>query len=535
MNAQTRAIWWAQWRVMWNTYSRAPKLGNAFGLALGGVWYGAWLALAGMAFRLLSKPGALGAAVEAAAPGLLLIFLYWQLVPLLMAATGAALDMRKVIVYPIPQEQLFWIEVLLRATASFEMLLIVVGAALGALFNPLLPPWAALAAIPFIAFNLLLSAGIREVLSRVFARRRIREIAVFLFVITAALPQLLLRHASPAWLSAAWVHIAGPVWPWSACAAILVGHRSPVAVASLLAWTAAAYVFGRRQFERGLRFDADAAGATPIAARPLLGSWRDRLFRWPSSIFPDPLGALAEKELRTLARSPRFRLVFLMGFTFGLLIWLPMAIGGSPSRGVLAGHYLTMISVYALLLLGDVCFWNSLGFDRGAAQAYFAMPAPFKTVLLAKNIVSVFFVLLEISAIIAVCAALRTPMSGAALVEAYSVTMIVSLYLLGIGNLISVYNPRAADPSRSMRSGAAGRVQALLVFVYPLAAAPVLLAYAAQYAFDSAIAFYVVLGFSALIGAAVYWVAMDSAAGMAQRDAERIVAALSRGDGPIEA
>ncbi len=535
MNAQTRAIWWAQWRVMWNSYSRSPKLGNTFSLALGCLWYGAWLAFAAMAFRLFSNPGAIAVADAAAAPGLLLVFLYWQFVPLLMAATGAALDMRRLIVYPIPHEQLFRIEVLLRATASFEMLLIVTGAALGALFNPLRPWWAALAAIPFVAFNLLLAAGVREALSRLFARRRIREIAVFLFVIAAALPQVLLRHGSRTWLSAIFAHIAGPVWPWSASAAILVGSRSAVAIASLLAWTAAAYVFGRRQFERGLRFDADAASATPTTARGSAQPWRDRVFRWPSTIFPDPLGALAEKELRTLARSPRFRLVFIMGFTFGLLIWLPAAIGSGQPRGVLGGHYLTMISVYALLLLGDVCFWNSLGFDRGAAQAYFVMPAQFRTVLAAKNIVSLFFVLLEISAIIAVCAALRTPMSAGALAEAYSVTLVVSLYMLGIGNMISVYNPRAVDPARSMRSGSAGRVQAFLVFVYPLAAAPVLLAYAAQYAFESALAFYIVLGLAALIGLAVYWVAMDSASGIAQRDTERIVAALSKAEGPIQA
>lgn len=534
MNTQTRAIWWAQLRVMWNTYSRAPKLGNAFGLVLGCVWYGVWLFFAVTVFRLFSISGAIPLAEAAAAPGLLLVFLYWQLVPLLMAATGAALDMRKLIVYPVPHEQLFRIEVLLRATASFEMLLIVSGAALGTLFNPERPWWAALAAIPFIAFNLLLAAGVREALARLFARRRIREIAVFLFVIAAALPQIMLRHGSRAWFSAAFAHIAGPVWPWSACAAILTAKWSAAAIASLIGWTAAAYVFGRWQFERGLRFDADAAGATPVTARGSAQPWRDRVLGWPSAIFPDPLGAFAEKEVRTLARSPRFRLVFIMGFTFGLLIWLPTAIGSGQSRGLFAGHYLTMISVYALLLLGDVCFWNSLGFDRGAAQAYFVMPAPFRAVLAAKNIVSLFFVLLEISAIIAVCAALRTPMSGATLAEAYSVTLVVSLYMLGIGNMMSVYNPRAVDPARSMRSGSAGRVQALLVFVYPLAVAPVLLAYAAQYAFDSALAFYIVLGLAGLIGAAVYWVAMDSALAMAQRDTERIVAALSKSEGPIQ-
>ena len=66
----------------------------------------------------------------------------------------------------------------------------------------------------------------------------------------------------------------------------------------------------------------------------------------------DPLGALIEKEVRFLSRSPRFRLVFLMGFTFGLLIWLPVALGRQGvSQSFLSGNYLTVVSVYSLLLL----------------------------------------------------------------------------------------------------------------------------------------------------------------------------------------
>ncbi len=41
--------------------------------------------------------------ITAALPGgLLLIFLYWQVVPLLMAATGSSLELRKLRAYPIP-------------------------------------------------------------------------------------------------------------------------------------------------------------------------------------------------------------------------------------------------------------------------------------------------------------------------------------------------------------------------------------------------------------------------------------------------
>ena len=77
--------------------------------------------------------------------GLLLVFLYWQVVPLLMAATGASLDLRKLQAYPIPVSQLFSIEVMLRVTAAIEMLLVLLGIAAGILLNPRLPKWCALA------------------------------------------------------------------------------------------------------------------------------------------------------------------------------------------------------------------------------------------------------------------------------------------------------------------------------------------------------------------------------------------------------
>ncbi len=64
---------------------------------------------------------------------------------------------------------------------------------------------------------------------------------------------------------------------------------------------------------------------TPAIPKPSRRSWWiEWFYRLPSALLKDPLGALIEKEFRFLVRSPRFRLVFLMGFTFGLVIWLPM-------------------------------------------------------------------------------------------------------------------------------------------------------------------------------------------------------------------
>src|SRR5262249_22663153 len=144
------------------------------------------------------------------------------------------------------------------------------------------------------------------------------------------------------------------------------GHTALVSGALIAAWTLAAALFAHWQFNRTLNFDAQAARAHPVRARGRFGLM-GRFYQIPSKLFPDPFGALVEKEIRFLARSPRFRMVFLMGFTFGLVVWLPMVFNRTgDARPIMGDHYLTAVSVYALLLLGEACFWNLFGFDRSA-------------------------------------------------------------------------------------------------------------------------------------------------------------------------
>jgi ABC-2 type transport system permease protein len=83
------------------------------------------------------------------------------------------------------------------------------------------------------------------------------------------------------------------------------------------------------------------------------------------------------------------------------------------------------------------------------------------------------------------------------------------------------------------QGGAAQRFQALIFVFYPLALIPVFLAYLARYAFDSQMAFLIILAVAAVVGAIVYWIAMESAVVTAQKRREQILAELSRGEGPV--
>jgi len=527
---QAGAILWAQWRATRNFF---PRRGIAWTALVGAIWYGVWLVVS-LSVMLLTSSAMIGSTLAGI---LLLIFLYWQVVPVLMAASGASLDLRKLQAYPIPVSQLFGLEVMLRITAAIEVVLVLLGAAIGLLRNPETPAWGVFGLVAFVAFNLVLGVGSRDTIARILARRRVREAAFFLLILCAALPQLLLTRGRgfQGRFRAIMAKESSLFWPWTAAAHFSQGRDTLKSLAIVLAWLAAAGLFSYWQFRRTINFDAQAAASRSSSGSKTSG-FAEWFFRLPSMLLRDPLGALIEKEVRFLSRSPRFRLVFLMGFTFGLLIWLPVALGRQgASQSFLSGNYLTVVSVYSLLLLSEACFWNFFGFDRSAAQFYFLAPVSFTRVMIGKNLSALFFITLEIDMIALVCGLLGMPLKPINLAESFGVAAVISVFLLAAGNQLSIRQPRAMNPAASFRSGTAGRVQAVLFLIYPVAFLPVGLAYLARYAFASEAAFFAVLAADAALAAVVYKLSLDSAVLAADRLKEPMVTALSRGDGPITA
>src|SRR5580698_2405686 len=244
---QARAIVWAQWRSTRNHLPRANLGGLLFTGVLTAFWYGAFAYLAVIAAVLLSRPSELEPFRKILPVALLLCLLYWQVIPVLLTSMGASLDLRKLLVYPIPKRGLFAIEVVLRISTAVEMLLILAGAATGLLINPSVPLWAPFSLALFVLFNLFCSTGIRDLLVRLLAHKRMREIIVFLVVISAALPQLMLFRGSQGRMRQFFGAEPSAFFPWTATARLALGEFSWKSVAVILAWTLAAYVFGRTQ------------------------------------------------------------------------------------------------------------------------------------------------------------------------------------------------------------------------------------------------------------------------------------------------
>jgi ABC-2 type transport system permease protein len=529
MPSQMRAILWAQWRSFRHAMPGAARAGDVFGGLVALVWYGIWAGLGAAAS--ISLAGARREMLALALPwALAAVFMYWQLAPVLTASLGASLDFKKLVVYPVPERQFFTIEAALRLTAALEMLLVLAGILTGLERNPFVPAWGPpAAALAFIAFNLFLAAGLRSLLERLLAYRVLRELLVLALVLAAAIPQLLAYTGIPPWLKAAFGAGMPVVWPWSAAASVALGNGLAISAPLLAGWVAASYLFGRRQFARGMRLDAAAAETAGHARRG--EGWTAPFYRLPRLLFADPLAALVEKELRSLSRSPRFRLVFLMGFTFGFIIWLPLF--RSHGRGL--ALFPVIVSCYALLLMAEVVFWNMFGFDRSSAQLYFYAPIRVWMVLAAKSLAAAMFVMVEISMVLAMSALTGIPLSPAVVVETYLVALILSEYLLAAGNLSSLYYPRAVNPDHSWGRAARGRFQLILLFLFPLLALPVGLAYAVRYWTGSGVAFAVALAVAGMLGALLYRASLDSASRVAEERKEKVLSALAESAGPVVA
>ncbi len=502
-------------------------------------FYGFWCLIGVAAYGLCRSVTDTAILLPWVSGGLLAVFVYWQIAPVITSSMGASLDLQKLIVYPIPLDQLFMIEVMLRFLTVGEMLVVLVGAAWGLVRNPVTGGWPALPRIlvawmAFIVFNLLIGAGIRSVIERAFQRRRMKEAGMLVFVLLCAIPGALavlrphLERAIPFLPLQRW-------YPWGAAAGMAIsGDAGALAIglAMLAAWLAAAYWFGRRQFYRALRSDP-YAGRQPAAAKQSGAAPLDAIFRLPGRLFADPLAAMMEKEFRSLSRCSGFRLVFIMGFTFSLLLFLPPLFSAKQQHTFMTDHVLAWISIYSILLSGFYTFWNAFGFDRSAAQFYFSAPVRFSQVIAAKNLAAASWQTIELMIISLIYLALPIATDWRQVPEAFAVTAVACLFLFGMGNITSVRYGSPMDPDKVSR-GASGRSKgALATLVMPVAFLPITLAYWGLYVFHSEPIFYLLLLLAALIGAVVYWIATESAIDVTLTRREKMIAALSNGSGPL--
>jgi len=537
LNQQTRAIVWAQWRTILNRFPR-QSAGRILTWFFSLLWYGGFAALGVLAAWGLPQVGNPQLLAKILESGLLGAFLYWQFIPLMMVSNGVSLDLKRLLVYPIPERRMFGIEVVLRASTGTEVLLVLAGAAIGLWRSPIAHWWGPFFLLPFAAFNLCLSAGVRDVLSRLMHKRGVRELVVLGFVVLTQVPNLVM-HLVPAEKLHIYANRYAAIsavlpLPWRWTAHLAVGELSATAFFGLTLWVVVGVWFGYTQFRRGLHFDevaAESANRAPAERSgrvPLL----DRIADLPLRIFPEPLATLVQKELLTLPRVPRFRLLFLMGAFFSLIVFIPFLSkpGGAPNPGFMQQNFLTIVVLYSMLLLTEPLFANVFAYDRKAAQAYFILPVRFSTVLIAKNLTAGLFIVLEIAIVCLVTRLFGIVLDARELLESLATVLLFAAFLLAIGNLTSVRCARGVDASNPWRGKGSGKAGGWLMLVYLATAPAAVLAHLARYAFDSELAFFAVLGAALIVAVLTYVVTFDAAVESADEGRERFLASLAEGE-----
>jgi hypothetical protein len=301
----------------------------------------------------------------------------------------------------------------------------------------------------------------------------------------------------------------------------------------LAVFAAVAYVFGRSQFNAGLRFDGHSGKVTKREIKAKQGII-EKIVRYPARFLPDPIGAIFEKETLSLSRMAPFRLIFLMGCSLGVILWLPRVFNGRASApGFMNENVLTFASGYGVLVIGQLTYFNSFGFDRSAAQTWFSLPVPIGKTILGKNLAAAFFISLELVLTLFVTLLFRVPLTAQKVGESFLVSAIAALYLISFGNITSTRIPRALNPEKVSQGGSSKAMNALIMLCFPLVLSPVVLAYWARSVFNSELVFFALIALAAAAGGVLYWIAMGSASNAAWTRREKILKDLSRGEGPV--
>lgn len=527
MRGQLLAIIWAQFRITRNHFPRT-SFGTLLSWCVSGLWYLMFVVIAMLTARALQHVPAeyLDLALSS---GLFAIFVYMQVVPLVTMSTGWSLEIDKLEAFPLRTNTLFLVEVVLRFTSAPEMLLLLCGAFAGLLLRTDIFPLAPFFLLLYIPFSLLLQLAIRDFILHSFRRNRFREVLTVLLLAVALLPQLLIRERTIHLLKPYAMRIAnGAAAPWHQIAVLSLGKGSFYAFAAVLGWNLVAGFLARRQFMKSLRRE-NAFRSAPLFSKTRRTS---DIISLLTGHLSDPFAALVEKELRTLVRMPRIRVVFGMACVFSTLVFLPLALDASE-KSFIAQNSLPVTSLYGLLLLSDALLLNIFGFDHTAAQLYFATPPAISLVIRAKNLAAILLVALQSLAVPLLAMLFHMPVSGVSLLAGLLSSAAVTVFLLSAGNMLSVYMPRPIDPQSAFRKQGGTRVQLWLLLCTVGMFLLIGFAFFARWATDQEWVLPAILSFELLVGLLIYRISLESTLEHMRLTQERILADLSRSVSPL--
>jgi len=385
------------------------------------------------------------------------VFVCWQLFPVLLAGFLAEFDFENLLRFPLHFSSFVALSLAYGlldppSLVAFFWALCVAGGALAA--RPDLFPTILAALLLFTAVNLFLNRVFLSWLQKLMAKRRTREALVAVVLLVLLGVQLFGA------LAERWEGVLKPMVKW---VAPLVGMLPPGATAQALqearrgntpgvavagmVLVVYALVFGLllRLRLRAQYFGEDVGEEAPQT------SPRDTTVRagWRLPGFRGGIAALVEKELRYAMRNgqtwmsaavPLFLVVF-----FSLAWQVPKQRPGFLSRA--PEMFFPAAVVYSLLVLATLLH-NTFAFEGHGLHLLLVAPVRLRQVLLAKNIVHALLIL-GVSGMILVLVSLLVAPPGLGIVAAtFSALAFLALAQFMVGNALSIYFPRQIEFGR---------------------------------------------------------------------------------------
>ncbi|HET9551582.1 MAG TPA: hypothetical protein VFP50_01310 [Anaeromyxobacteraceae bacterium] len=428
-----------------------------------------------------------GRGLQAELPVNALLFGVWQAwtAVALSLQEGESVDLRRFLVYPLRAGRLYAYglvaSVLGDPFALFWCVLLLgglAGAAVGRLGGWLVPLGLALAL--FAAGTAAWVALLQEAAGRLLRGRRLRQLLVALVYVGATFAGLALagqrRSVSPAQVVQVLSVVQWIGWP-AAFAAGAARRLFAGELAASLPWlgglglaTAGAGWVAFRLALASARSGGEGAPAKGATAGT----------GWATAALRGSVGPLLEREAKHLLRHPLPGVLALVipGMA-GFVAW--KALPHIPAEAGEVVRALPLLGFALYTHLATQVFWlNAFGWDRGGARLLFLAPLDLADVLLAKNGATY-----ALSAGLYLgCTALTALVAGLppawALAAAVALHAGVAPFFYGLGNLVSVLNPRVS-PMTLQRSGSLPALSGLVGMgivsaVSALFALPVLLA-----------------------------------------------------------
>jgi len=338
------------------------------------------------------------------------IFLWWQLVPILVAGFGANFEFRNLLRFPLSLRAFYILGVgygfadFAAVSSLCWIASMLVAAAVG---QVRLLPVMALASLLFVLVNVTLERLIGSWLEKIFANRRARELLVGLFVLSVVSMNFLnlaVQHWGGRGTRPRIVHLVS-YFSWSpgslagnalAAASDEDSQALVLTVGGLLAWLGAASWLLWMRYRAQYLGEELSESAAPSAGKR--GARKQTASSSLPGFLSPPVAGVMSKEFHYLTRN---------GFSFLTLIIPPLMVAfftlefaGNNSQikehGLAPQLFFPAAMAYLILILLSPAY-NSFAFEGHGIQSYFMAPVRMRDVLVGKNLFLVCVVIVELA------------------------------------------------------------------------------------------------------------------------------------------